>query len=500
MSDRDFSTSISFLVDDASIQRAKKAINDTRDAVVKASEAMKRAGDASQAAEHAADAYRRIDAEAASAADAARLTAKTIADTNSEALERSAQAYQDVERAARAAAAAADSADGNGRKRDAFDSVGASGDIASATGGIRGALDALGVASDSAAGRVLELAEAAGDLGEYAPILAQTIGDLASKGGPATSAAFSALSGKLGESAAKAAISAGAMGAAGIAIAALGLAIQKFQQDAQNAQKGISEAFAARDKTNALIDSGTTVEAARTQAAQIQRQLERARDEERIAREAREQAFRELQATNGDLKARVADATGYFDAFNKRIEETSKRVVDLSAEYSDLSGAIDKGEFAKDITAVGDAAKESARAAEQAAKAMEHTTDRQIETTKQTYQTDEALLAQHLTNESALKHSAYTQQIAMAAQAAAAVASNGYRPLNTSGFSNAFGGESGGSFGGLRPITSAASYSNTSNSRVITNNNRPVININGVTNTNEMQTIILDSLVKVGLV
>lgn len=495
MSDQDLSINLGFVTDQASIDKAKRAINDTRDAMLKATEAIKSADDGKDSLVRAARAYEALSDEAKRAVDASQLAARAIADTESTALQRTAEAYQDIEKAARGAADAADSvgnASGARRTGERFDSIGASGDVASATGGIRSALDALGVASDSAAGRVLELAEAAGDFGEYLPILKNTISDLASKGGPATSAAFNALSGKIGETGAKAAIAGASMGVAALAVAALSVAIQKLQADAAAAQKGISEAFSARDKTNSLRDSGATESAARDRAAQVARELDTARKEEALARSVRDQAFKELQASNGDLKARVADATGYFSSFNERIEETSKRVAALSAEYSDLNGAINKGEFTKDMAAVGDAVNKQAAASAAAASAIEQTTGRQMDATATAYQYDEALLAQHLANEGNLKGQAYNMQIQMAAAAANSIA-NGYRPLNMSGISGS--NLKSFSFGGLRPVPT---QNNTNNSRVT--NNRPVININGVTDTNQMEVVVIESLKRVGLV
>jgi hypothetical protein len=503
MSDNDLSINLGFVTDQASIDKAKRAINDTRDAMLKATEAIKSTDEGKDSLMRAARAYEALGADAKEASQASQLAARAIADTESAALQRTAEGYQNIEKAARGAADAAESvskAGGARRAAEGFDSVGASGDIASSTGGIRSALDALGVASDSAAGRVLELAEAAGDFGEYGPILARTIGDLASKGGPATSAAFNALSGQIGATGAKAAIAGASIGLAAGALAILSLAVQKLQQDAAAAQKGISEAFSARDKTNSLRDSGATESAAKQRAAQVARELQTARDEEALARSVRDRAFKELQASNGDLKARVADATGYFSSFNERIEETSKRVADLAAEYSDLNGAINKGEFTKDMAAVGDAVNKQAAASAAAASAIEQTTGRQMDVTASAFQYDEALLAQHLANEGTLKASAYEQQIAMVAQAADAVA-NGYRPLNMSG---ARGGTmSGFSVGGLRALPNAPyvrrdALGNTTNSRTI--NNQPVINIQGVTNTNEMKVIVLEALHEVHLI
>ena len=47
----------------------------------------------------------------------------------------------------------------------------------------------------------------------------------------------------------------------------------------------------------------------------------------------------------------------YFSEFDKRVEETSQRVLSLSADYKDLSRAIDKGEFAKDGATAANAIK-----------------------------------------------------------------------------------------------------------------------------------------------
>jgi hypothetical protein len=258
-----------------------------------------------------------------------------------------------------------------------FDSIGASGDVASATGGLRGAFDVLGVAADSTAGKMLELGEALGDVGEYGPKLVQTVSDFASKGGPATTAAFSALSSRIGDTGAKALIAGGSMGVATIALGAMTLAIQQVQKDAEAAQKGLSEAFSARDKVNAFRDSGGTEAQARSKIAQVEADLKTAQGELALAQQTYAQAYKEVEDANGAVKARFGIAAGFFSEFQKRIEETSKRVQDLTAEYDTYNAALSKGTFAKDAQAAAQALESGAKAMEQTAAVQLTAADKQ---------------------------------------------------------------------------------------------------------------------------
>lgn len=490
MSDNDFTSRLGFEVDQASIERAKAALTSVTKAVEKAADDVIRANDLDRIAKE----YAKLAVEGKGAINVADDLARELAliGATEREIEKTVRAFdRQVDAIKRADLAAERKAD-NDRERAAEESsrlgrferveetsgkIGDVGDAAAALGSATGiqALGDFGAIFEGieALARLKEgllalpesftaTAQAVGLLNsaQSAAIASDTASAAASSSAAAAETAQATASGTLAASSGAATVGISgmvlALGPIAAVLAGITIAAKIMADSLAGANEDLKAAYDAQRQIQEFVRSGATSEEAQARLDEVQAVLDDERANLAAAKADYAEAFN--AAANsipivGDLFARIADLFGAFSATKGEIDEATKAVQENEKEQGALNKALGDGKFAANDAKK--AQEEAAKATTKTADAVEKAARKEVDVETSAFQQQESLLAQHLANESTLKADAYTQQIAMVAQAAAAVSANGTRALNTSGYSNAFGGATGGSFGGLRPISTS---------------------------------------------